>query len=250
MGAIHQILLAYGNPAGGGGGTFDPTTIQGTNCRLWLPPHSLSLADNDPVGSFPNLGSGGLTFTQTGSARPTFKAALLNGYAGIRYDGSDDQLQGNGASHYISAGAYTYCVIVKPANTGGTNTGSNAWNNPQIVGDGSGWQGIVVTNSQFHGYIFSDGDAGGAGSAYTPGTWYIVIVKWNGTDLSIRVNGGSAITDPATNPDNLANGLNTGDGGGPPFNGDMLDVVAWNIALTSGEEDTVFAGFNGQYLIY
>ncbi len=60
---------------------------------LWLRPESLSaLADNDPVDSWPDESGNARHATATGTTRPLYKTAIQNGLAGLRFDGSNDQL--------------------------------------------------------------------------------------------------------------------------------------------------------------
>ncbi len=55
---------------------------------------SLSLANNDPVASWTDEGSGGYNLSQASSpARPTYKATAFNGHPAIEFDGLTDFLQ-------------------------------------------------------------------------------------------------------------------------------------------------------------
>jgi hypothetical protein len=60
---------------------------------LWLRPESLAaLADNDPVSSWPDESGNARHATASGGTRPLYKTAVQNGLAGVRFDGTDDQL--------------------------------------------------------------------------------------------------------------------------------------------------------------
>jgi hypothetical protein len=60
---------------------------------LWLRPESLAaLADNDPVSSWPDESGNARHATATLTTRPLYKTGAQNGLAGVRFDGSNDQL--------------------------------------------------------------------------------------------------------------------------------------------------------------
>lgn len=67
--------------------SFDPFAL--SNLVVGLEADQLSLSDTDPVATWTNPGSGP-DFTQaTGSARPTFRTAQVNGHPVVRFDGGD-----------------------------------------------------------------------------------------------------------------------------------------------------------------
>lgn len=76
-----------------------PTTLSGNGLSLWVRAASLAttMTDNDPVGSFTELGPLGLTFTANGAVRPIWKANVLNGKPVFRFDGVDDFLLSSGS---------------------------------------------------------------------------------------------------------------------------------------------------------
>lgn len=62
---------------------------------------SLALANNDPVGSWTDEGSGGNDLSQSGTARPTYESAGFNGHPSVLFDGSDDFMESAVAGFFL-----------------------------------------------------------------------------------------------------------------------------------------------------
>lgn len=65
-----------------------PTDIAGL--KLWLKADSLGLSDGAAVDTWTDYSGTSNSATSTGSQRPIFKTAIINGLAVVRFDGSDD----------------------------------------------------------------------------------------------------------------------------------------------------------------
>ena len=55
----------------------------------WYDAAQESYADGDPVGTWTNRGTGAGNLTASGTARPTFKTNIINGYPVLRFDSND-----------------------------------------------------------------------------------------------------------------------------------------------------------------
>lgn len=63
------------------------------NLKLWLKPESLSaLANNDPVSVWPDSSGNGNDLGNAVGTEPTYKTNLLNGVAGVQFDGINDKM--------------------------------------------------------------------------------------------------------------------------------------------------------------
>jgi hypothetical protein len=92
---------------------------------LWLKAHSLALADNDPVATWPDASAHGNDATQASSGlRPLLKTGILNGRAVVRFDGVDDYLNLVDLSGLTAASA----IVVVNSTTDGGVSGSGLWN--------------------------------------------------------------------------------------------------------------------------
>lgn len=229
---------------------FNPTVV--SDCTLWLSANNLALANNDPVATWPNLGSAGGDFTQTGasSTRPTYKTNQKNGFPALNFDGNNDRIIGALAvSSYITVSAYTFFAVVRPLAAG--NSGGNVYDHPSIFTDSGGWVGLVVDGSNLSHY--HDGPGAAAEVAFTNNNWYIMEARFDGSAVKLRLNGGTEASTAASNVSNV-----TGFGRmGVKYNdtlwflnADVPEMVAYNRLLNSTELTTVRNGFNSMYAVF
>jgi hypothetical protein len=98
---------------GGGGGGFDPLTLPGL--ARWGKVSTLALAADDPCSSYTDLSGLGNHATSITTHRPLFKAAVANGKATLRFDGTDDYLtmtNAGGALDMVGGGLMMMVVRV------------------------------------------------------------------------------------------------------------------------------------------
>lgn len=107
------------------------------NLSYWFAADSLALNDGDPVDSIPDLSATGLTFTASGTTRPTFKVKKIGGRPAIYFDGSDDQLSHSTGFNYSGKTGLTVFAVYSikaalPGNGGIINednyTSTRGWN--------------------------------------------------------------------------------------------------------------------------
>src|SRR5262245_63972414 len=110
-------LLGAGSGASSGGLTPD----QVSGLRLWLKSDTQTYqdsgfstpatADGDPVGGWKDQSGGARDVTQaTSASRGTLKLSQVNGKPVVRFDGTDDFLEGVAISNLIAAAAFTLFV--------------------------------------------------------------------------------------------------------------------------------------------
>ncbi len=92
------------------GGVFTPLKLPGL--ELWLDASQIvGLNDGDPVATWSDLSGNGNHATQaTGSKRPLWKTAIVNGRAVVRPDGVDDYLATASASPTLAQPGTVYIV--------------------------------------------------------------------------------------------------------------------------------------------
>lgn len=99
----------------------DLTNESGLTLELWLAPHMESFADNDAVGTLTDQSGNGRDFTQgTAANKPTFKTNILNSQPAVRFDGSNDFLEGTA---FVSGDAEFFAVLRIPTGIGSSNWG-------------------------------------------------------------------------------------------------------------------------------
>lgn len=89
-GGFTATKLAVG--ADGASVTTTTTPSDFSGLVTWLKADALSLSDGDPVGTWTDSSGNGKTFSNTSTARPTFKTAIRNSLPVVRFDGSTDCL--------------------------------------------------------------------------------------------------------------------------------------------------------------
>jgi hypothetical protein len=83
-----------------------------SNLALWLQADAIGgLNDGDPVATWTDSSGGGHDATQaTSGLRPTYRANVLNGRAAVRFDATDDRLDGTVAGGTATVGTLFYVI--------------------------------------------------------------------------------------------------------------------------------------------
>jgi hypothetical protein len=220
-------------PASAGTKTISVTNNKGlTNPgNLTYTATAPSLADGDPVTTWPDSSGNGHDATQTGSARPIFKTAILNGKPVVRFTAAG--LSGlNIASAVSAAEPWTVLVVVKPAtptsqhfsliNTTTVNpSGPFFFTSGTIlyIGDRAGLYnaGAAPYATAFHIHRVHMGVAGP--------TAYI-------TD-GASIIGGVGVLTPNANPGGNFNAIGAMLSGSPAYSdGDIAEIIVYNVNLS------------------
>lgn len=156
---------------------FSPLSIPGL--ALWLDASRLTLADLDPVTTWPDLSGNARDATQaTAAKKPTFKTAIQNGKSVVRFDGVDDVL----ATSLAYAGTMTVIVVGRRNGTA-PSASRRLWSfKPQasFYDNGTGWQWYLADTG---------GSFGGAS-----GTMSVLATILNGSSSATYINGGAPAT--------------------------------------------------------
>jgi hypothetical protein len=156
---------------------FSPAKI--SNLVGWWPAYGITgLSDDDVVGTFPDQSGNGRNLTQaTAAKKPLYKTNVKNGYPTVRFDGSDDYLQG--AFGATIAQPITYFIAFRAITVGPNEyimAGDDITNRVGLLIVTGGWWGIYA----------------GAGlvSTTVPDTnWHYIVAIFNGASSSIRLDG-------------------------------------------------------------
>ncbi len=110
-----QIIRAnsYYKPVTASAPSFSPKDVAG--CVLWLYADTIGLSDNDPVSTWTDLSGNSNNATQSSTARPTYKKAVQNGRAVLRFDGSNDFMEVANSSIVGGGTGMTIFIVVKQA---------------------------------------------------------------------------------------------------------------------------------------
>lgn len=231
------ILLGSGFP--------DPTSVAGLTG--WWDADQLVYSDagttpavnNDPVYRWTaRAGSPGGNLDQTTLGnRPTYKTAIVNGHNVLRFDNSNDYVQGAAISNFLTNSAKTIFTVHYHSTGAGIGT---------LIGDGSGKIAFYVNNTGGD-LIFANDDGGvdtATNTAQSTTTWTI------GTGLHSSGNIYCGVSDTRTASMNSAASGNTNLMTGillvgvqagviNPFGGDIAAVLTFNVALNETDRQTV-----------
>lgn len=193
-----------------------------------LDPTFLAGADGDPIGSITTR-KGGVTFTSTGTARPTLK--LVNGRKIIRFDGTVPQVLLSGlAAMALPNQNFTMVFVV---DNGDFNGGSDNDNSVIASFTGSGGtRNLYMQNSTLR---FNDGTVKGTyGGILNAGTADIFTIWGNASGITFMCNG-VVLTTGAVLAGGDVTQLNLGkqDSTSASLNGDLYYAEFYNTAFAN-----------------
>lgn len=207
---------------------FTPTSIAGL--AAWYDASQIpSLADGDPVASWADLSGNSRTLSQgTSAARPTYKTAIQNGRAIVRFDGVDD---------FMQSGVFT---LAQPINVFiVVNWRTNAADASALDGL-SGITMLIRQQASRQINVFAGVDL--SGPASVTDVWRQYGVVFSGASSEIRVDGGAATAGNAGtgSPGGLTVGARGG--AGSAFGAvDIAEVLAYDSALSTVNRQSVEA---------
>lgn len=226
--------LTCATPAGGGGGAFDPLSLQGL--RLWLrasnPAINFSgglVSSGSAVRELPDTsgnhrpmvqGTAGIAPLMVGNATPTGRAAV--NLAGMRWMASSSLSAFGSASTLIVVAVVRIDSIARSSST--------SYANDAIVVDGGSYWGMYAKGPSSVVAYNWDGSEDQVSASITLGTWHVVIMRHSGGTLGLSVDGGAEVT--------VASG-NTADMSGPLWLGSgasMTGLVAEVLVLAQDQD--------------
>jgi hypothetical protein len=214
---------------------FAPTSLPGL--KLWLRADSLALADGNPVAAWADLSGNGNDVSGSGAARPTFRAAALNGKPVAQFAG---------AQALAGAVSFTSRTIIYVASiTDGVPFGN------AVGGSVPHYFGIVAGSH----FLLNENSTGLAVAPVTGS--FRCFAGTIGASLAasgIRVNGA-----PQT-PTATFDGFWTTDFPGTPavgqrgdggalFTGDLAELVVYDSALADADRARVEAYLSAKYAL-
>lgn len=173
-----------------GNTSVDPATLPMTG--FW----EASYTGSPWTGKTSTGASGGRTLTE--ATNPPATGAAVNGLTPPDFNGTSQVLGAAAAGanyigNYISATAYSYTVLFY-ADTATADTGGDAYLQPCIIGDMDfgGDFGLAFSSVGVRAWHKdSGGGYGGVTLACSTGAWHAVQVVYDGTNLKVRLDGGS-----------------------------------------------------------
>jgi len=245
--ASYSTLTTATLTIGGVNGAFNVTTmttallpIPVTGLRVWLKADTGIAKDgSNRISSWADQSGNGFHVAQGGSSKqPLFVDGAISGKPVIRFDGADDYLQTPGAVNLINGtGNYTLFVVVKPGPT------QKAW--ADIMD--------YTHSTDVNTVVQQDGNAtnhfGGFGNVFEPLSSEAYQIYSNvyaaNTSISVYLNGGNRLhqTGIATTfwsePNYFTVGSKSLEAYPRQFNGDIAEVIVYDIAASDAERQAV-----------
>lgn len=198
-----------------------PTPPSTTNLVFWLdadyqnsrllydnPSGTQVTADGSAMGFGIVDGASAVCAWVAGSQRPLLRSPWVNGHNALTFDGTDDGLDiwtrvglsTNGGLHLSVMGAsnWTYCgaLLVRQSTIG---SGTTVYQQNQIFGDQLQFMGLYSGNTgsatvspyTLAAYVWDGAAKKASATGLNYNQWYVVGVKHDGSNIKIRVNGGS-----------------------------------------------------------
>lgn len=226
-------------PASGG---FNPATLSLTG--WWRGSFASS-----PWNGTASAGSSG-TRTLTEATNPPDPGTLLNGFAPADFS-SSDRLGGLAISNYFTTAAGSALILYR-ADTSAAPA-ADPINDPALIGQSGSQQVQIAHNST--GPVVSVHDSASQKRIQltaATGSWHLVQMRWNGTNMQGRVDSNSWSTSAATaGPSPLTTVLRVGANYNLTkfFDGQIMSIIFDDTTLDDATFDNIKSSLNTRYAL-
>lgn len=232
---------------------FDPSNLSGLT-GWWDASDSSTLFDATTGGSavaadgevarLEDKSGNGRHFTQSSSSlRPLRKTAIRNGFDVIRFDGTDDFVEGDGFAYFNLQSAAASSIFIV-ANAATVDTNNAVFDNETLFSENAGGHAAFALASDDTASAWGyDSSVRTATVAYMPGSW-VAFSSWHdGSSIYAQSNNGSPASATLFNrnfdygtPQLGCNAQNT-----YFFDGDLGEVITYNVALSDSDRGKVIS---------
>lgn len=222
----------------------DPTPFPGY--VGWWKGSSLEYDEGDPVGGWANSVPMGLSLGATGSQRPTYAAALLNGKPGAVFDGTVTQMGTNSSGDTAGPERTIFIVVADMASPTAIDSDSLL----HFLSGGGIGQAILYTQTrsgQAYVGLYSYVDGTNPEVPFTAGEDLLISFRLDGANSFLRLNGdpGREVTFTWPADATAWPGLEVGHtvGGSNYMGCGLLEIVYYNLSLADAD-----AAYTDSYL--
>lgn len=219
----------------GGAAVFDPATLALTG--WWRASYAAS-----PWTGTASAGTS-LGRDLTEATNPPAAGTAVNGRTPADFDGTDDELQIPGTiATYFNADAYSFWVLV---NIDAIDTDGGNHQDDMIFGQTAGSRLWLTVRST--GPVVKLGHFDGAGyvtstRTIATATWLFIQGRYNGTDQTLRVNGGTRDSNAGAVIDDLTGAMRVGRSSFDAYlNGKILDLGFSDQIFSNEQEDSILS---------
>lgn len=233
---------------------FDPNDFGAT---MWISgddPLLAGLSTGDPIGGttpWTDRISGTRVWVQGAvNNRPVWRPSGAGGanLPYVEFDGTNDFLDfdTNNSSVILDVDGY-YMVFVARVHTNGATAATEE--NGLNVFTSNGYVGLRLDNgNKFRNYRFNGSYTGiNSTTTFALNTWYIIELRYDNTNLYIRVNKDTELSVAATQPQQLSDVPRIC--GNAVFQLDLAEAIAIDANPTLGDRDTIVDDLAAKYII-
>lgn len=226
----------------GAAAAFDPANLSLTG--WWRASYGGS-----PWSPTASAGSSGSNGNLAEATNPPAVGTAQNGLTPADFDGTNDVLTNATAFSTLftaSAGSIIVLFLADVAVAAGL-----VYDDPGLFVDGSnGFLSANYSDSGFRAYV-DDGATKSVSVAASTGAYHVGQMKWNGTNLSARVDSGSWSSTACGNASNLAGTVKVGPNyaGVQFFNGRILELMCAASALADATFTDIVGYINSRYAL-
>lgn len=242
---------------------FSPAIISGLSA-WWDASDAATLVDATTGGSAvaadggvarweDKSGNGRHWYQATSGHRPLRKTGVKNSLDVIRLDGSDDRMQSSGSTpvswkwtDITALDTWSAFAVAKAGSISTNSTGNNVNFNQQIVGEAGSSNAAFFFRSAglVGGFVYGTSFTFQSVTAsYTAGDWRAFSLVFDtATDFAVRVDGGSPGTTATPSSPQFPGDypwLGFTANGGAYFDGDIAEIIFYNVALSSADREAV-----------
>jgi len=211
--------------------------------------------DGDAIQTWADDSGNSRDFSQVFSnKRPLLKKAAngINGHNVLRFDGSDDCLDGPNASDLVSTKADSYWIVFKLFANDTNNTLQCPYNNTAIGCMTGCWGFVFLTGSGALTYLYNGSAYQSVANAISTSTPYIARSRHSSGNLYLRIDGGSEGSATGGTILDLAGAtVLCKDPGASIYSQiDIAEIIIFNSALSAGDLAKVDAYLKLKYGTY
>lgn len=243
------MTFGFGLGLGGraaGAAVFNPATL--TLTGWWR----ASFGGAPWVGTTSAGGSGSENLTDLYGNPPSVGGTAQNGYDPASFDGSNDALAAGTASALVSASAGSIAVLMKPTLLIQPAAGTYPFQDPNILADNGGTLAVGFSDAGWRVGIY-DTAWTDVSVAQSTGSYFFGQMKWDGSTLKARVNGGSWSSTAAGAIDGGAGVTGVMRVGfsvsGAYIQADVLEIFTANTTLSDANFDSLLSYCRSRYAL-
>lgn len=202
-----------------------------------------AVAADGGVARFEDKSGNGRHWTQgTGASQPVRKTAIQNGRDVLRFDGTNDNMGQSTTYGTLQSSSQSSVFVVANADTVSTDSTLPYQNQVVFAEEAAGHGAFMLRTGTVSAFGY-DTFWRVASVSYSPPSWLVLSSWHNGSSLFVQANEGASSsvalnTRTFTNFDLL---LGANDGLSNFFDGDLAELITYDVALSDADRNAVIS---------